>query len=542
MRKHSRIYLTLALLILLLQFALRVHNPDQLPFFIDEYRHIQRSQLVYTLDHNPIEFTHGKLLLYYYLGLFHPEGHSSIIVGRLSIALISLVTGATAAAITQRLFGHVAGLFALAFYALVPHAVFYERLALADPLASALATLSVWQLLHFIEFPTRRRAIVTGALISGAVLAKLTAALLMGIPVIAVMLLRSEKITERSRKVIAQWSNALWQQYGDGLKVIGLICLVPWLGLLVLAVICIASGQKPILFPTRMIGLQFNTMDAIRYRVEVLNSIIDTLLSVPLTLALLVVIPVSLWRVPRRTLFVLLWLGTLWGPSLIVTWQPETRYLLIGYPALAVLVGASCCIVVYIAQRLAKWTKGNATDSTARLAGRSAFAAGFGVWAALFAIPFGLNASRAPEILALPRTEIEIFFMGSNGWAVSSALEFLDKHAARIDTQVPVIGRFHVMVIDQDYCGLVELYVPESFEWKCDVIPATADDKFKDAISGDFWPSIVASAGQRPYFYLVTDVPPPAAPPETPLVAELIYENQRPHNGSIVRVWRVTFV
>lgn len=535
----TRGYLLLVVSLLLLQLILRVHHPDRLPFFIDEYRHISRAQLVYSLEHNPIEFTHGKLLLYYFLGMFSPEGHSAVILGRLSIALASLVTGAATAAIAHRLFGRVAALFALAFYALVPHAVFFERLALADPFASALATLSVWQLLHFIHSPTRRRAIVTGMLISGAVLAKLTAALLMGFPVIAVMLLSEDPIAGRSRKAIAQWSDALWQRYGKGLTIIGVICLMPWLILGVLAAISFAQGNQPILFPARMIGIQFNTIEAIRYRAEVLYTIIDTMLSVPVAAVYALAIPFLLWRAPRRTLFILMWLAVLWGPSLVVTWQPETRYLVIGYPALAVLCGALYWLVVEAIQAFSRGKGPAWRKSATRIAAGSVLAAGLGAWAFLFAVPFGVKASHAPETLALPRVETGIFFAGPNGWAVSDALAYLDEQGERFDDRIPVIGRFHFPAADQDYCGLVELYVPDSFDWDCRVIITDAEDALEETTPHDIWSDIHLSAEQQPFVYLVMDKQLPSLNTGAALDAVQVFARQRPHDGPTVRVWRV---
>jgi len=116
----SRIALAILVALLAFRFALRVHHPISLPFFMDEYRHISRAQLVYMPGYNPIEFAHGKLLLYYWLGLFAPQRNTGSVMGRLSIAIASLITAATSAAIARRFFGRQAAIFALAFYALAP--------------------------------------------------------------------------------------------------------------------------------------------------------------------------------------------------------------------------------------------------------------------------------------------------------------------------------------------------------------------------------------------------------------------------------------
>lgn len=538
-RLASKTYLALVVFLLLVQLALRIHQPTQLPFYIDEYRHIHRAQLVYALEHNPIEFMHGKLLFYYWLGVFGPSGHTAVTLGRLSIALTSLSTSTVTAAIARKLFGLPASLIALVFYVFVPHTVFFERLAFADPFASALATLSVWQLLHFVESPNRRRALGLGVLISGAVLAKLTTALLVGLPVFAVAFLRKEIMVDRSRQGVSQWSEALWQRYGTGLKITLAICVLPWLVLLSLAILSLAIGDKPLLFPVRTVGIRFNTFDAIQYRAGVFIDILKSMLSLPMAVILAFSVPLLLRHAPRRTLFVVAWLVVLWAPSLVMTWQPETRYLVIGYPALGVLAGASSQLVIEAAPALARrrgvrWS----TRTVRRLAG-SAVAGGFAGWILLFALPFALKASWAPETLKLPHVETEILFRGPNGWAIESALAYLDVEAERMGARLPALGRFHAGNDDQDYCGLIALYVPETIDWACAVIPVDAETENAATTPHPIWADLALSAERWPVFYLVLDkdLPPPdtAGAPTTTQVFEL----QKPHDGPTVRVWRI---
>lgn len=541
-RSTPRAYLVLVVALLLVQCALRIHKSAEFPVYIDEYRHIHRAQLVYTFENNPIEFSNGKLLVYYWLGLFSPQGHSAVVVGRYAIAIVSLITGAVTCSIARRLFGPLPALFALAFYALAPHVVFFERLALADPVASALATLSIWQLLRYLNTPSRRQAILVGVLITSAVFAKLTTALLMGFPVIAIMLASKERVGLRSRQSISRWSERLWQQHGSGLKLIQWIYIAAWLGLLILVLISLAAGNRPVLFPTRTIGIRFNAGEALLFRAEVLYTIIQTMLSVPVAGALALTIPFLLWRAPRRTLFLVMWLAVLWGPSLILTWMPETRYLVIGYPALAVLVGAVYWLGIRAIRALADWRGSRWARSTASWAAASVVVGGLSVWALLFVAPFMTKLVHAPETLALPVMEIELFFRGPNGWAVSDALAYLDEHGERLDERVPVIGRFHYTAADRDYCGLAALYVPDTLDWDCDVVIMDYGNEPEDINAmtpRDIWLDVRTTSGQRPFAYLVVDRPLPAISPDMGLDATKVFERQRPHDGSIVSVWRV---
>ena len=172
--------------LLLLQLALRVYHPAALPVFVDEFSHIRRAQIAF--EQSLIPQSHGKLLFYYWLAPFVPQGDGALPAARLAVALISLISSATAAAVARDLFGRRAILPTLAFYAVVPYAAFFERMALADPFAGAMAALAVWSSVHLARRPSALRGLITGMLISLMLLAKLTTGVLLPMPLIAVLL------------------------------------------------------------------------------------------------------------------------------------------------------------------------------------------------------------------------------------------------------------------------------------------------------------------------------------------------------------------
>jgi len=204
------------LLLLLCHFALRTHNVDVQQAHLDEGFHLSRAMTVWNFDVNPGRFAHGKMLLYFWLGLFERQDsptrcavHSRTIpcaainedpvthlpppifpAARLAMALFSVITAASIYLLGRWLFHPYVGLLALALYAILPFAFFYERLAFADPLAAGMMTLSIWRCLVFARRPTRTQAIIMGLILSLAVMAKMTMGLIVLLPLVAIVLER----------------------------------------------------------------------------------------------------------------------------------------------------------------------------------------------------------------------------------------------------------------------------------------------------------------------------------------------------------------
>jgi hypothetical protein len=212
-----RFLMRLAPIILLLcHFALRIHEPDVQQAHLDEGFHLSRALTVWNFEENPGRFAHGKMLLYFWLGLFErADGpgrctlHSSTIpcawvhvdpetnvptplfpAARMSIAIFSMLTAATIYLLGRWLFHPYVGLLALALYAILPFAFFYERLAFADPLAAGMMTLGIWRSIVFARHPTRTQAVIMGLVLSLAVMAKMTMGLIVLLPLAAIVLER----------------------------------------------------------------------------------------------------------------------------------------------------------------------------------------------------------------------------------------------------------------------------------------------------------------------------------------------------------------
>lgn len=413
--------LLVVVLILLVHLYLRIHHPTALAAFIDEYRHISRGQEVYEFERNPIEFAHGKLLLYYWLGLFSPSGAGALVVSRMAVALISLVTAAASAGIAAQLFGRRAILPALAYYALVPHAVFFERMAFADPLAGAFAALTAWQVVRLARRPTRRRAVVAGLLVGATVLAKLTTALIMGLPLVAVILLGRVWPEGWNRAALTAWRKAFWQRYGGALSIIRKLVLLPWFLLVTLAALALLAGRTPVIMTSHLIRVELDSVARFTDRFEVGYTILDTLISTPMALLLGAFTVWLLYRHPRRALFLLIWLGQLTAPSFLITWQPETRYLMVGQSALAVLFAGGVADIWDTLRKAWRERLHRGVRHALLPAGSvAAIAVVVTGWIVSFALPFSRQAATHPEGLALPPTDSYIFFAGTtNAWGGS---------------------------------------------------------------------------------------------------------------------------
>jgi 4-amino-4-deoxy-L-arabinose transferase-like glycosyltransferase len=205
-RTSTRSHLALVVALLLVQFAIRTHNLTVQEPYVDEAFHLARASIVYDFDQHPARFSHGKLLTYFWLGLFQPEPPGSLWIGRAGIALFALITGATIYAIGRRLGGHAAGTLALALYAVLPLAFFYERMAMADPLAGGLAALIAWRSLAFARRPTVRQGALLGLLLALVTFAKLTAALMPLLPVGASILYTPWTRQQSAVKQVQQWA------------------------------------------------------------------------------------------------------------------------------------------------------------------------------------------------------------------------------------------------------------------------------------------------------------------------------------------------
>lgn len=522
----SRARLWLLTLLLFGGFVLRAHQPGALAGFVDEVSHIERSEIIFTAERNPTEYSHGKLLYYYWLGLFGTARTNALEMMRLATALLSLLTIAAVAATARALFGPRAMLAAALVYALAPFAVFFERMALADPLATALASLAAWHSILLARAPSQRRGLLTGLLVNGAVFAKLTVAPVLALPVLAAILFGDVPSPDLRRASLTIYARALWRRYRLAWRPITLVFAIGWALFGVGALIALLQGGRPLLMNTYLAEPSARPDDLFD-KLSGLAGRIDLFLSPGLALGALLLGAVAIGYRTRATLYTLAWLALLWGPSVLLATSLQSRYLLAGIPPIAVLVGGG--IVALLRLRALR------RRPPARTAVRAMTALALAAWAISFALPFDWRASTDPAALELPRRDSYDYFWGSfNGWGTREALRYVTERGDRVGDQVPAIG---VMQL----CSLATLYATPEIDWRChDYYRLGEDVTFNPAR----WRFLPEALDDLPWVYLVTEFP-EAVPLDSPpaldgLRWERVFGFAKPHGERVIAVWRVT--
>ncbi|MBN2303123.1 MAG: hypothetical protein JXQ72_01520 [Anaerolineae bacterium] len=515
-RNHAQ--LVLIVVLLLVQMALRVHHPMEQPSFVDENHHITRAQIVYHFNQNPTAFSHGKLLYYYYLGLFTSGGTSALIVSRLAMALFSLFTSAVIVRLAQMLFGPRATIPALAFYALAPYAVFFERMALADPFAAGLAALTAWVSIRLARRPSIMSGTTIGLAASLTSLAKLTTAGIAVIIPLAVLLFGRVTFPQRRRAALRVWLKRLWEIYGAALGLAVLVIDMIWGTVVLVAILCNQNGNKGLIVNGTLIDQpdQNGLLDNLDYTWDA----VEHYLSVPAVLAVIGLAVLVLARRPKAGVYVLAWLLALWMPPILVATRFETRYLVTGIPALAVIVGGGAAL---------------AADVVGRRTAAVLTVVGLALWATLFALPFAHRSATDFSALDIPAQDQYSYISGPfTGFGARDAVDYLVANAERTNGQVPVVSVLR-------HCGSISLYIPKLFAWTCMDFNNTPGRIFPPRVAE--WAPFLEQVKTWPFVYLITEytnVVPLDAPPDVPPLGwTLEFTAARPLGGRTVAVWRV---
>ena len=501
--------------ILFLQFFLRAHNPTELAFFWDENRHIERAAAVVDGGHPAIN-SHGKFLLYAWLAPFNPDRSVALHVSRSVVALFSLLGTAALFALTKRLFNQPAAFGAILFYAVVPMALFFERMVLADGLAAALGMLTAWQSVRFASYPTYKRASWVGILAGLAVMAKLTMTFsVVLMPVLAVLLLGnySPEIQSLplSKRLYQQFKIHWWYFFTAGLAFV-----VVWLPTLIPAAISGLNGNYYVLVDQSLIDESVLSSNDTQRWSEIFNQLV-TMLSIPMLVLLVSIVILGLWKSQQKIGYILFWLSLIWIPSLLLVWRTQTRYLMPATYPIAILFGSGIYLIANHSQK----RFGYALIGT--------FLIG---WLVLFALPFDAKASQEAESLKIPRWDDRDYFQAPwNGYGLIESLSYLEANG-----QVGADGQIHILGIAW-MCENMDLYRFSQINLKC--IGKDFDEKSIAALESNIYQ-------QPPISYLILEqhrktlfIPENPLPNAGDLSWERIASFQRPHNGLWVTVWEV---
>jgi 4-amino-4-deoxy-L-arabinose transferase-like glycosyltransferase len=522
MFKRPAFVLLLIILVFLFHFFLRAHRPTNLPLFIDEDRHLRRAAAIedlWTLGQN----SHGKYLLYIWLAPFNTERSEALYASRVAVALFSLIGLAALYALTRWFFGQRAAFIAILFYALAPYALFYERMALADPLAGTVAAVAAWQSVVFARRPTRRHAILIGVLVGLSALAKLTMVFIAVLPVLAALLFGargSPAWAEMPDKLA--WLRRKLRLYFPLLVMAGLVSLLVWLPVLIPVGAAIVQGEKYVLVDRYLAGdnlLKERNFDKL---VGAWNTF-PMLLSPLMVLGIVIALLLAVWRFPKKSAYILGWLALAYLPTILLVGWVQTRYFMPGIFPLAMLFGAG--IVALADVRLPRLP-----SLSPRTRARLALAIGsgvLGVWAVLFALPFANHAAYdAPQIELPTRDERQYYQTRYSAYGLLDAMRYLQKNGHRAGREVEVYG---IMFM----CRSMDLYPFAGVDLKC------LRDEYPGAESDPTWDELTKQAHKiQPLYLIIEDYR--DVPAQT---AELDWERlraiQRPKDGVWVTVWQV---
>lgn len=416
---HSR--LMPLVLLLLLHFGLRAHHLTLQDPYVDEGFHAARAAIVWDFDQHPARFGHGKLLLYFWLGIFEAHGLTFLYTIRTSIALFSLISAAAVYGAGRLLRDHRTGVLALGLYAVLPLAVFFERMAMADPFAAGFVGLAAWRSLVFARRPSWREGLLVGLLLGLATLAKLTMGFIPLLPVAAAGLYWRW-----------DWENlpeSFWawlRRYAPPLVLAVGVVIIMWLPIVIPAYLARNSDEPFVV--VNSYNLEKGSDNAapiyIRKIIPEITDFTGTALPITLGAALLVLLWVKRREaaVFRPVLWLLIWAGLIALLPIVAARLISSRYFM---PLAAPLALLAAYLMALAWQVAAKWT-----------VIRAGLVIGLGVWLLGFAFPFVWDDLTRPNQLPLHNTNYTEYISGvlTGERAARQAGAFVN----RIDPSVPV--------------------------------------------------------------------------------------------------------
>ena len=171
------------LALLLLYLGVRIRRLLLFPVFIDEAFHLRWARDVWSL-HPLGGVPDGKALGPWVIALLYPF-ENGLWLARLSAILVGMVGLAALLSLGRRWLGARVSWAAGLLYVLLPYTFFFERLALADPLAASLGIIAAWLIALAARSPRRWYAVLAGLALAAAILAKLPMAVFLALPVAA---------------------------------------------------------------------------------------------------------------------------------------------------------------------------------------------------------------------------------------------------------------------------------------------------------------------------------------------------------------------
>lgn len=418
--------LALGVMLLLLHFALRLHQLLALPLFVDETWLATRAESA-AQGHVLWFGRESKLLGLWWTALFAPLNPWPL---RVATLLFALPGAAALLALARRLFGARAILPAGLLPALAPMSFFLERMALPDAQLVTPLALLLLGLERALRRPQRQAAIMAGAALAAAVMTKATALALLPLPFLALMLLPHNQ-ARRERRRSLTWI------YGTALAL--------WLPLLAL----LRLRNIDFLGAAWRIGGAAVESEGMFQRLSantsfLLNGLVVYFGAWPLLLGGLLMLLALLTRPRRAGLLALAALPAVLAVSLSASGQRSMRYWLMALPPALLLCAGGLTL---LRDRLR-------TTPLALLPWLAP-----ALWLATVALPFARTAWQAPAELSLPRGDwYEYVMADSAGTMIPELAQLLAREARQIEGPLTVTGA----IAQCDTLGLYLRTLPEA--------------------------------------------------------------------------------
>jgi hypothetical protein len=389
------------ILLLLIYAFTRLHHLLALPLFIDESFHIETAQQALR-GHVLASATHGRLLRVWLNAILGPNPPAAGWVTRAGTVLIGLTGAAAFYALARGFASHRAGLIAIALWIGAPYLVFYERMALADPLLGAVSVVAVWAAWNMLQTGFYWWGVGLGAILALVILAKASGVVWLPLPVVALVL--AGALPWRKRLALGTLA------YGTLVLLWAPLALVMrWKGYDYFGLASVFVGGKTEGLPQRV----WDNVSSV-WHVDV------AYLGLFAVLAAFLGGVYWMFKRPRTALFALMALGMGGGGAIVFGDRLNSRYAFnqVVWVLLPLAVGSALFI-----ERRPRW--------------QPVIYAGIAVWIALLCAPFGWIAWNHPADLPLYGNDLrEYITYEASGYGTTEIGQIL-KHAQE---PLPVLG------------------------------------------------------------------------------------------------------
>lgn len=507
---HSKHRLWLMVGLLWLLWFTRAHDIMALAVFVDESLHILRAQMVFDFNDATASILPGKLLLYYYLGLFDPQNVGGAWLSREAIALLALLGAALTFALARQLFHRWSiSLLAAILYALSPFMLFFERMALSDTFAMIFGLSLAIVSLKLACQPNRKNSILVGLLFGLALLAKLIALPWILLPFLALRL----------------WGQANVRQLWNKAVIIGIAAAVPMLPSAFYVVYQEAAqieNKQEVVTTNLFVPESQSRIEQISHNLDIYTEAVWTMLTPPL---LFLILCLTFWQIrgrPKAIFYLLSITFLVWGFIVLTSAQPSTRYLVLGIPPLLIIGAVGLDDL---------WQKFRSSPQIIyRVAAPAAILAT--LISGMLGIRFLFDGWNAPTELTLADRDIwEYFENTATGYGLREAAADLPNlsplHSEDSTIRVAgFVGACHTLRLYLPADSNVKLTCPY-FKWSIEQAPATLAE----------WEQRIKTDGT---WYILADDRQPMDLFGLPFTWEELAVYKRPYDGVTVRLYRVS--